>query len=85
MIFSDIFARFFAQNFKTKILTAQKNILLECLGLPSEWGSGIRLESCLCGGRGREEREEREEVLSISEVSDWVGSGQIWSNTLLII
>ena len=30
-IFSDIFALFLAQNFKTKILTAQKNILLECL------------------------------------------------------
>ena len=31
MIFSDIFALFVAQNFKTKILTAQRNILLECL------------------------------------------------------
>ena len=31
MIFSDIFALFLAQNFKTKVLTAQKNLLLECL------------------------------------------------------
>ena len=46
-------------------------------GLPSEWGPGIRLESCLCGGRGEEERMEREEVLSISEVSDWDG---VWSD-----
>ena len=33
LILSDIFAIFLAQNFKTKVLTAQKNLLLECLGL----------------------------------------------------
>ena len=32
MIFSHIFALFLAQNFKTKVFTAQKSILLECLG-----------------------------------------------------
>ena len=31
MIFSDIFPLFLVQNFKTKVLTAQKNLLLECL------------------------------------------------------
>ena len=31
MIFSDIFALFLAQNFKPKVLTTQKNLLLECL------------------------------------------------------
>ena len=36
MIFGDIFALFLAQNFKTKILTAQKNLLLECLILGAE-------------------------------------------------
>ena len=30
-ILSNIFALFPAQNFKTKVLTAQKNLLLECL------------------------------------------------------
>ena len=30
-IFCDFSALFLAQNFKTKILTAQKNLLLECL------------------------------------------------------
>ena len=29
--FSDIFALFLAQNFKTKVLTAHKNLLLECM------------------------------------------------------
>ena len=32
VIFCDIFALFLAQNFKTKVLTAQNNLLLECLG-----------------------------------------------------
>ena len=32
MIFSDFLPLFLAQNFKTKILTAHKNLLLECLG-----------------------------------------------------
>ena len=31
VILSDIFALFLAQNFKAKVLTAQKNLLLECL------------------------------------------------------
>ena len=30
-IFTEIFALFLAQNFKTKVLTAPKNLLLECL------------------------------------------------------
>ena len=29
MIFGEIFAHFLAQNFKTKVLTAQTNLLLE--------------------------------------------------------
>ena len=31
MIFRDIFALFLAQNFKTKVRTAHKNLLLECM------------------------------------------------------
>ena len=31
VIFCDIFALFLAQHFKTKVLTAQKNLLFECL------------------------------------------------------
>ena len=31
MFFCDIFPLNLAQNFKTKVLTAQKNLLLECL------------------------------------------------------
>ena len=34
VIFGLVFGLFLAQNFKTKVLTAQKNLLLKCLGLP---------------------------------------------------
>ena len=34
VIFCEIFALFLAQDFKTKVLTVQKNLLLECLAVP---------------------------------------------------
>ena len=37
-MFSDIFSLFPLLNFKTKVLTAQKNLLLECL----VWGSQLK-------------------------------------------
>ena len=44
MILSDIFPLFLAQNFKTKVLTAQKSLLLDV------WGEGWFI-----GGTGRTE------------------------------
>ena len=40
VIFSDIFALFPVQKFKTEVLTAQKNILFECLLETSQVTSG---------------------------------------------
>ena len=45
MTFCDIFPLFLAQNFKTKVLTAQKNLLLECLAIGSV-GYGSVLPPC---------------------------------------
>ena len=41
MTFSDICALFPAQNFKTKVLTAQKNLLLECPAASSIGAAGL--------------------------------------------
>ena len=86
MIFSDIFAFFLVQNFKTKVLTAQKFLLLECLCIWGAWGAWSSCSQPCGGGSQRRTRnssgsgcnEAREEVIPCNQgdcTNGWVRWG----------